>query len=377
MQKKEKVLVLGCGLVGKTIAKDLAKRFLVVVADIDEQRLAEVYSVPNIETTRVDLSVNENLKLLSKDYQFIISAVPGFMGFTILRALVELGKKVVDISFFLEDPFVLQHIAKNSGATAIVDSGIAPGFSNMIVGNYYNQMEIEKVTIYVGGLPFARHLPFEYKAPFSPIDVLEEYIRPARFKHAGKIIERPALSEVELIDFEEIGTLEAFLTDGVRTLLRTLDIPNIQEKTLRYPGFSEKICFLRECGFLSTNPIQTKNGFISPLEVTSALLFPKWKLSPNDLEFTVLKVIIEGLHNSSPKRIEYLVFDRTDVENADSSMARTTGFTANALMNLLLNGNIEENGILTPEEIAFDSTKFHFVIQYLTQRNISVQKKET
>lgn len=277
--------------------------------------------------------------------------------------------------FFPEDPFSLSDLAKRNKALVVVDCGIDPGFSNMIVGNYYKHMQVNQVTIFVGGLPYACHLPYEYKAPFSPIDVLEEYIRPARVKHSGKIIERRALSDIELVDFDGIGTLEAFLTDGARTLLRTLDIPNIKEKTLRYPGYAEKIKLLIESGFLSSTPIYTKGGWISPLELTSALLLPKWKLSPNDQEFTILKVIIEGVTDSIPTKVEYLLFDKTDEITKDFSMGRTTGFTANAIMNLLLNERINSVGVLTPEEVAFDDANFEFVVEYLSKRKISIRKK--
>lgn len=372
----EKILVLGCGLVGKTIAKDLAESYSVAVVDINETSLNEISQFSNIQTFKTDLRQDENLKELIENFTFIVSAVPGFLGYDILKTLVEMGKKVVDISFFPESPFTLQEIAKANGSIAVVDCGIAPGFSNMIVGNYYKRIKVEKVLILVGGLPFARHLPFEYKAPFSLMDVLEEYIKPARFKHSGKIIEKPALSEVELIDFEGIGTLEAFLTDGVRTLLNTLEIPNIKEKTLRYPGYAEKINFLRECGFLSSIQIEFQNGKVSPLEVTSRLLFPKWKLAPNELEFTLLKVIIEGYRDSSRIVVEYQVFDRTDEIKQDSSMGRTTGFTATAVMNLIISNKINATGIITPEELAFDNSTFDFVVEYFKSRKISIQNIE-
>ncbi|MGQ9818433.1 MAG: saccharopine dehydrogenase family protein [Candidatus Kapaibacteriales bacterium] len=372
----DKILVLGCGLIGKTIAKDLAESYSVFVADINDTALAEISNISNIQTLKIDLSRENNLKELIKDFTFVVSAVPGFMGFNTLKTLIEMGKKVVDISFFPESPFTLQDVAQANNSTAVVDCGIAPGFSNMVVGYYYQLMKVERVLILVGGLPFARYLPFEYKAPFSPIDVLEEYLRPARYKHSGKIFEKPALSEVELLDFEGIGTLEAFLTDGVRTLLVTLDIPNIKEKTLRYPGYAEKIAFLRECGFLSSTPIEFPNGKVSPLEVTSKLLLPKWKLAPNEQEFTLLKVFVEGYRNTIPLKVEYQVFDRTDNVEQNTSMSRTTGYTATAVMNLLIRNKINTNGIITPEEIAFDKANFKFVVEYLKNRKITIQRKE-
>ena len=50
-----------------------------------------------------------------------------------------------------------------------------------------------------------RKLPYQYKAPFSPVDVIEEYTRPARFIRNSKLVIKPALSDIELIEFEKAG----------------------------------------------------------------------------------------------------------------------------------------------------------------------------
>ena len=127
----------------------------------------------------------------------------------------------------------------------------------------------------MGGLPVERNWPWEYKAGFAPADVIEEYVRPARQVENGEVVVHEALSEPELVHFEGLGSLEAFHTDGLRSLTETLgDIPNIREKTLRYPGHIERMRALREAGFFSTEEIEVKGVRIRPLDVTSALLFP-------------------------------------------------------------------------------------------------------
>src|SRR5690606_28022112 len=111
---------------------------------------------------------------------------------------------------------------------------------------FAKQLEVrERLSIMVGGLPVERSWPWEYRAPFSPSDVIEEYLRPARLRIAGRTVEREALSEIELVDLPGVGTLEAFNTDGLRSLLETLDFEDMVEKTLRYPGYAEKMRVLR------------------------------------------------------------------------------------------------------------------------------------
>ena len=104
----------------------------------------------------------------------------------------------------------------------------------------------------------------------------------------------PALSEPELMEFAEVGTLEAFNSDGLRSLIRTMpDIPNMIERTLRYPGHIELMRVLRETGFFSKEAILVKGQAIRPIDLTSQLLFPMWKLEQEEEEFTVMRVIIE------------------------------------------------------------------------------------
>ena len=369
-----KILVLGCGLVGKTIVKDLAKNHEVAVVDIQLENIETILKQAEIKFYIGNATDKEFLAPIVKDYDLVVSAVPGFLGFTVLKNLIELGKNVVDIAFFPENAFELDDLAKANGVSCVVDCGIAPGLSNMIVGYHSFFDKVDSATIYVGGLPFERTLPFEYKAPFSPTDVLEEYIRPARFKENGKIITKEPLTEIEYLNFKGIGTLEAFLTDGLRTLLFTTDIPELREKTLRYPGYAEKILFLKECGLLSTEPVETRDGKVVPLHLLEKLLLPKWKLLPEDEEFTVMRIKLKDKANDV--EIFYEIFDRTDKLAGDSSMGRTTGFVACAVANLMLEGEVERQGIIPPEILARKRENFDYVLNYLKSRNIKIEKFE-
>src|SRR6266545_5923707 len=89
---------------------------------------------------------------------------------------------------------------------------------------------MEDIAILVGGLPADRNRPFGYAIVFSAADVIEEYTRPARVVEDGRTVTRPALSEVETIEVPGVGTLEAFLTDGLRTLLSTVRARAMKEK---------------------------------------------------------------------------------------------------------------------------------------------------
>src|ERR1041385_2644309 len=202
---------------------------------------------PAIKTAAADLSRYNEYADWLQPFDIVVTAVPGHIGFKTLEAVINTGKSVVDISFFPEDALQLDKLAKEKRVTAITDCGVAPGLSNLILGRYNEEMEVSSFECYVGGLPIERRKPFEYKAPFSPVDVIQEYIRPARLMEEGKIVTKPPLSEREKLSFDEIGELEAFNTDGLRSLIMTMShIPDMKEKTLRYPGHIDIIISLQQ-----------------------------------------------------------------------------------------------------------------------------------
>jgi saccharopine dehydrogenase-like NADP-dependent oxidoreductase len=222
----------------------------------------------------------------------------------------------------------------------------------------------------VGGLPVVRTLPYEYKAPFSPIDVIAEYTRPARIMENGKLVVRPALSEVELVEFESIGTLEAFNTDGLRTLLKTMPAPNMKEKTLRYPGHAKFMTALRDTGFFDENSIEVSGVTVRPIDITAKLLFLKWELAKDEEEFTVMRVLVEGKENDKDKKYSYSLFDRFETNSGTSSMARTTGYTCTAVARLVLENQFTRKGICPPEYLGATEGCFEKIMKHLGERSI-------
>ena len=373
-----KVAVLGSGMVGSAIAMDLASRHHVTAFDVSNANLDLLTKRnPRIETHQADLQSYSSYPQLLASFDIVVTAVPGFMGYKTLEAAINCGKNIVDISFFPEDVLQLDKLAKEKGVTVITDCGVAPGMSNFIIGHHNEEMKIDSLEIYVGGLPKVRKKPFQYKAPFSPADVIEEYTRPARLMENGHIIVRPALSEVEWIHFENLGTLEAFNTDGLRSLLYTMPhIENQKEKTMRYPGHVDIMLSLKESGFFNDTPLDIDGTKISPLKVTSQILFNEWKLGMEEEELTVMKVKLTGIKDGESKTIEWNLLDFYDHETKTSSMARTTGYTCTAAVNLLAQNLFNEKGVFPPELVGKHKNCFDFVLDYLKERKVNWMKKE-
>lgn len=372
-----KIAILGAGMVGRTIATDLSKNFDVTSFDKDENNLNLLRTATAVNCKVADLTLHEKYTELLKDFDLIVCAVPGFMGYKTLEAVINAGKNVADISFFPEDGLQLDALAKQKNVTAIIDCGVAPGMSNLILGYHNALMKIDSFECMVGGLPKKRVKPFEYKAPFSPIDVIEEYTRPARYVENGFIVTRPALSDAELINFEHVGTLESFNTDGLRSILFTMKhIPDMKEKTLRYPGHISLIQSMMQAGFFSEEEIMVKGKTVRPIDVTSAILFKQWKPEVGDEEFTIMKIIIKGTENSKPKTVEYLLYDEYDTATQTPSMSRTTGYACNAFANLIANKMFDEKGVFPPELVGKNEDCFNFVMQYLKNRGVNYKMKE-
>ncbi len=371
-----KVAVLGAGRVGRGIVLDLAldPGFEVTVVDRTTEALAALEGVRNISVVEADLSDQEAVRHVMADQDLGVGAVPGSLGFRTLQAILESGRPAVDIAFFPEDPFLLDGLAKAQGLVAIVDAGIAPGCSNLILGRMEEMMsETTRFECVVGGLPVVRKWPFQYKAPFSPVDVIEEYTRPARLRRAGKMVTVPALSDLETLDFPEVGALEAFNTDGLRTLLRTCETPDMVEKTMRYPGHAEWMLGLRDSGFFGTDPIPLGEMEVTPLAVTARLLEEAWAFEEGEEDLTVMRVLVEGRIGDSVQRHTYELLDRYDTENQVSSMARTTGYTCTAMVRMLANGLYTEPGITPPELVGANPACFDFVIGELESRGVRFQ----
>ena len=365
------ICVLGAGMVGGVIAQDLAGQHSVTVADISEPALARL-AQRGIKTHRLDIGDAHALKTFVQPFQLVICAVPGFMGYRTLQTLIEAGKNVADISFFPEDALQLDALAKRHGVTALVDMGVAPGMDNLILGYHDAQMRVTRFECLVGGLPKHPKPPFLYKAPFSPIDVIEEYIRPARLQRGGRMVTLPALTERELVDFAGVGQLEAFNTDGLRSLLKSMaHIPEMAEKTLRYPGHVDLIEAFKQAGFFSTEPAEVGGIKVRPLELSAKLLIDQWRLEPGEPEFTVMRVTVEGEERSKRVRHVWEVHDEYDPATGFSSMARTTGFTCAAAANLLAEKKFREPGVHPPEQVGRQAACFEYVREYLATRHVN------
>lgn len=367
-----KIVVLGCGAVGKYMAIDLCKDpgCEVVSVDVDQEALERLAREHPIQIRVEDLSTIEGVVRAVEDADLVIGSVPYSIGYIMLEGVIQAGKNIVDISYFLEDPFGLDELAKEKGVTAVVDCGVAPGMANIILGDHTRKMKVTRYECYVGGIPKAKNAPFGYKSPFPVLEVLEEYAGSGRRVEDSEVIVEPMLSETATIDFEEVGRLACLNSDGLRTLIRTMDIPDMLEKTLRYPGHLEAMRIFRDAGFLNLTPIQVKGASVRPIDVTTSLLSPLWKYEPDEADLTVMRLVISGEENGEPATYTYDLYDEYDPTTGTPSMARTTGFTCTAVAGLVLDGGYSQKGINPPEFVGRAEGCREQIEKYLQDRGV-------
>lgn len=346
-----------------------------------------------------DLSSAAMVTALAKPHDVVLGALASRLGFAALRAVIEAQRPYADISFMAEDALELSSFAKRRGVTAVVDCGVAPGMSNLLSGVAARLLApCERLDIMVGGLPVERVMPFQYKAAFAPSDVIEEYTRPARIVEAGRVVVREALGGIEPLKLPGVGTVEAFDTDGLRSLARTLSIPFMRERTLRWPGHAALMKAFRDAGLFDERPISVGRGAeavqVVPRDLTAALLFPQWQYAPGERDLTVMRVVAEGVlpersrsskGSTAPSRrratgsaalagrrvrLRWDLLDHLDPATGFTSMARTTAFPCTIVARLLASGSLRRPGVVPPELLAEDPRIVSVVLSQLRTRGV-------
>ncbi len=374
-----KVIVLGCGNIGSVAAKDFAEVVddaEVSIADSSRQRAEAAASrIRGGNPIVLDATDYPSLVEAIKGFDLVIGALPGDYGYNALRAAVESGVNMVDVSFTPEDPLELDGAAEKAGITVVPDCGVAPGLSNMLVG--YAASKLDKATdahIMVGGLPEHAVPPLGYTVTWSAEGLIDEYVRGARIVEDGRVLEVPALSGLEEIEFPGVGRFEAFYTDGLRTLIHTIQgVGSMWEKTLRYPGHVEKIRLLRDLGFFDDEHVAVGDSQVSPRLMTARLLERSLR-RPEVGDILAMTVEVAGVREGEEARFRYYLLDRFDERKNVTAMARTTAYTASIVAQKLAKGAIEEKGVVPPEKLGMDQVFFEGILAELEARGVKVEE---
>ena len=368
--------VLGAGMMGSVIAWDLARSSgvdEVVVADLEQSRLDVVTKRSEGDRLSTEvLDIRDGARVVSflKRFDVSVSALPhGTVHLSDLAA-VEAGAKMVNIAFE-DEQMQLDGAARRNGALLIPGCGVAPGLGGILLAHASREIGgADEGHILVGGLPQKPLPPFGYRLVFSIVGLLREYTDDARVFREGKEVRVRPFSTVEEVEFPApIGTLEAFCTDGLASLVYTMKgMKVLDEKTLRWPGHAEKMDLLMQSGFFSKEKVVAGEGAVSPLEVSWAVLGKKLREGdPHDM--TVMRVVAEGKGGKTT----YNMVDRYDEENQVTSMGKTTGYTASIVAQMVGGGEISGRGVVPPEKAVSERGVLKLIAE-LERRGVSVTK---
>ena len=342
------VLVLGGGQQGRVIAADLARSLpatRIAVADVREPRLA---ALPNLRWIPADLANPTTAARLISEYDLAVGALPSRFGFATMRAAIDARRPLVDVSFCAENPLDLDAAARAAGVLVLPDCGLAPGLSHLCVGHAASQGVLEEVVIYVGGVAQDASRPYGYVVTWSLDDLLEEYVRPARLVRGGATLTLPAFAEPERLAVEGAGEMEAFLSDGLRTLIATMPgVPDMAEKTLRWPGHADAV-----------KPLVESGRFLDEFRAQCVVE------EPRDLVALVVRV------RWRDHAARMTLVDRYDVASRLTAMARTTALTTSVAAQLLAEGGLREPGVHPLERVGRDRRSYDFIIDGLARRGV-------
>jgi len=378
-----KVLILGCGNIGSVATQDFAESMSsveVFVADKNMVRAKEVAkAIGRDNVARIQLNASDYNELVHtlETFDLVMGFLPADLGYRLLEACVDVGKNLVDVSYMPENPLTLNDEAARADATIIPSCGLAPGISNILVGHAIGRLdEAQTVHIMVGGLPATPVPPLGYIITFSVESLIDEYTRKARIIKDSKVIDVEALSGLEEVEFPGVGRLEAFYTDGLKTLLHTVkDVDDMWEKTLRYPGHAKKMELFKDLGFFDEEPINVDGVSLSPRRL-SARLFGQKLLMPEVKDIVAMKVEVSGVRGGRHVSYSYHLLDQYDERKGITAMARTTAYTASIIAQLILRKVIREKGVVPPEKIGMSEEFFSTFLKELRKRGIKITESK-
>ncbi|MEK9139335.1 MAG: saccharopine dehydrogenase C-terminal domain-containing protein [Bacteroidota bacterium] len=378
-----KYTVIGAGMMGSAAAYDLTAsnpNDEVVVADINLQRATQTAKAigPGVRPVRLDVNSQKDLVKALEGNNAVISAVSYSVNYQITKAAIQAGVHVCDLGGnddVVNKQLTLDEDAKLKGITAIPNCGLAPGLINILTMEGAKEFdELDSILLRVGGLPRHPRPPLYYQIVFSVEGLINEYVEKAAVIRDGKLMHIDPMSDLEEIEFREIGMLEAFNTSGgLSTLAQVLKgrVKSLDYKTIRYKGHCEKFKTLLDLGFATNEPMMVGGSVKTNREFFADLL--RKKLDHGGTDLVVARATITGRKDNAEKMLVYEFVDYYDEATKMTAMMRTTAFPTSIIAQMLAHGVIETKGVLPPE-LCVPGDK---MIAELGRRNVKITKRVT
>lgn len=354
-----KLLVLGAGMQGRVIAANLAARKETTEVALGDLRAPASPLPSKVRGVALNALDAGEVARASRGFDAAVLALPGEIAMKALENLIAARVPTVDLSFTPTLPYHLDGAARAAGVGVLCDFGVAPGLSHVLAADLKRELGgLDRLRIYVGGMPIAPPPVFRHAVYFNVRDLLSEYIRPARVREHGKdAAPAPLDAPVETLVDDEVGPLEAFVSDGLRSLLSSFpDVPDQREMTLRVPGHLDAMRTLRALGCLEGDA------------TTDAVADAIGKRYHADAFPDRLLMEVWGERGGRKKswRLHALR------EKGESAMSRTTGYSAAAAAVILATRRFTQPGVHPPEKLGEDARATTALLADLAQRGLAV-----
>ena len=354
--------VLGAGLMGRVVAKDLLQvepDARVTLVDRSPALLTDAASFiadRRLRAHQLDVTDAEPAASVLAGHAAVVNALPHRYSLAGIDAAIAAEVSIVDlVGAEPERRRALDGRAREAGILILPGCGVAPGLSNVLVARGVARLDdTDEAIIYVGGIPRTKAPPLEYQTVYSLTSVLSAYVRPARIVVDGQDRSVDPLSGVEQLEFPPpLGTLEAFYTDGLGSLRLTMKgrvRRLLAEKTIRYCGHAARMQLLKDCGLLDATPVRVGNVEVVPVELLIECLTPALRLGPEG-DILVMRVVVRGVKDGAPHTHTFDLVDYFDPETGYTAMARTTGLPAAHAARKIADGTIQDIGVHFPEQV--------------------------
>jgi lysine 6-dehydrogenase len=345
---------------GRAAAFDLSRAddvSEVGVFDIDlelARSVANQYGNDIATAGTIDAGDEDAATALLRDYDMAISCVTYKYNPGLTRAAIEAGCHLVDLggnNDVVQTQLSFDEQAREAGVLVVPDCGLAPGMVAVLVADGVSKLDkTEAVSIRVGGLPQVPRPPLNYQMVFSAEGLINEYWEPCVILEGGRKKTVEPMTGLETLEFDGVGTLEAFYTSGgTSTLPDTYEgeISSLDYKTIRYPGHCQLFRPMLEIGLASRKPITVGGAEVVPRDLLKAVLDRNLSFGERDL--VLARVTVEGSVEGKRRRTTYQIIDRQDAASGLTAMMRTTAFPAATVGWMAAAGRIEERGVLPQE----------------------------
>ncbi len=341
-------LIIGAGKQGTAAAYDLAKfgeASQIIMADMDldaaaraAKRVNQLIGRDVASPAQADASDSSQLASLMDGIDVALSAVPYYFNVEITKTCIEKGVSLCDMggnTDIVWEQLELDEEAKAAGVSIVPDCGMGPGLINTMAVYVMDLLDKPReVILYDAGLPLEPIAPWKYAMTYHINGLTNEYSGDATFIRDGKITYVPTFTEREIITFEPLGELEAFVISGSMSTTPQTHLGKLERyenKVLRYPGHMHTFEAYKRLGLFSEEPIDVNGQSIVPRDLYHTLLAPHIN-AENVKDIGIMRAIGIGEKEGKESTVTIDLIDRFDEETGFTAMERLTGWHCAVMM---------------------------------------------